>query len=357
MKRFNTALFLEKNYTFSIVRRIHLYYWGKGKEKSKVEIARYRGEEITRREANRLIRLMRHAYLYDAWHFDEFFLYQYDKLSKEGRKEFVAETEKNRFCHNVNPKPLRKLFNDKAQTYSHYSKYYHRMVCEFHSWDSDKDRYYQFVKEHYDYILKPIDASVGRGVQILHGVQENAIKEALEKYRNGVVLEELIIQDATMALPHPQSVNTVRITTFKVGGATHILHPFMRTGCGDSIVDNAGSGGLFCAIDIETGIIFASIDEVGKRYVVHPDTGVAIVGFRVPHWDEAIALAKELADVIPDCRYVGWDLALTDKGWVMVEGNSFGQFVGFQIPMAKGFRKELLLLDPMCLTFKRKRKL
>ena len=38
-------------------------------------------------------------------------------------------------------------------------------------------------------------------------------------------------------------------------------------------------------------------------------------------------------------KYAGWDLALTEKGWVMVEGNARGQFV-WQIPMQKGFMKE-----------------
>ena len=54
----------------------------------------------------------------------------------------------------------------------------------------------------------------------------------------------------------------------------------------------------------------------------------------------AVALAKELAGVIGTNHYVGWDLALTDKGWVMVEGNPRGQFI-MQIATRKGIKAEL----------------
>ena len=48
-------------------------------------------------------------------------------------------------------------------------------------------------------------------------------------------------------------------------------------------------------------------------------------------------MAIELARQIPSNRYAGWDLALTKNGWLMIEGNARGQFVGWQIPMQKGF--------------------
>ena len=39
-------------------------------------------------------------------------------------------------------------------------------------------------------------------------------------------------------------------------------------------------------------------------------------------------------------RYIGWDLALTENGWVMVEGNRTAQF-GWQITTQTGFREEV----------------
>ena len=111
-------------------------------------------------------------------------------------------------------------------------------------------------------------------------------------------------------------------------------------GQGSSFVDNAGSGGVFGIVDLETGRVYAACDELGNKYEVHPDTKERIIGFVVPRWKEAVALAKELITVIPSVRWVGWDLALTDDGWVLIEGNERAQFV-FQFPDRKGCRKEI----------------
>lgn len=102
----------------------------------------------------------------------------------------------------------------------------------------------------------------------------------------------------------------------------------------------ADRGGVMCPIDIKSGKIIAAADENGKMYDVHPDSKIPIIGFQVPKWNEAMEMAIELARQIPSNRYAGWDLALTKNGWLMIEGNARGQFVGWKIPMQKGFRKE-----------------
>lgn len=82
-------------------------------------------------------------------------------------------------------------------------------------------------------------------------------------------------------------------------------------------------------------------DELGNRYVVHPDTKKPTVGFSIPQWEMAVDLSLKLSPVVPGSVYIGWDLALTDKGWVMVEGNSRGRFICFHMVIQNGFRKEL----------------
>jgi hypothetical protein len=44
--------------------------------------------------------------------------------------------------------------------------------------------------------------------------------------------------------------------------------------------------------------------------------------------------------VVETNNFIGWDLALTDDGWVMIEGNPRGQLV-FQIAREKGAKAEL----------------
>lgn len=65
-----------------------------------------------------------------------------------------------------------------------------------------------------------------------------------------------------------------------------------------------------------------------------------LVGFRVPYWDEAVEFVKALALVLPDTHYCGWDIAITEDGPLMIEGNSRGQFV-WQYPILIGIREKL----------------
>ena len=43
-------------------------------------------------------------------------------------------------------------------------------------------------------------------------------------------------------------------------------------------------------------------------------------------WDELLEYAEQIHRKVPHHKYVGWDFALSDKGWMLVEGN-WGQFV------------------------------
>lgn len=53
-------------------------------------------------------------------------------------------------------------------------------------------------------------------------------------------------------------------------------------------------------------------DELGNRYVVHPDTKKPTVGFSIPQWEMAVDLSLKLSLVVPESVYIGWDLALTN---------------------------------------------
>jgi hypothetical protein len=57
--------------------------------------------------------------------------------------------------------------------------------------------------------------------------------------------------------------------------------------------------------------------------------------------ERSCRLTKELALILPTNRFTGWDLALTDNGWVLVEGNSNAQLNYHQLFDLKGRREEL----------------
>jgi putative polysaccharide biosynthesis protein len=55
---------------------------------------------------------------------------------------------------------------------------------------------------------------------------------------------------------------------------------------------------------------------------IHPKTGVAFAGFRLPFWPQACGLVEEAASRLVPLQTLGWDVAFTPTGPVIIEANS-----------------------------------
>ncbi len=311
------------------------------KENAQKAFQMYYGSESGLDADKTVADMLREAKKY-SFGFDEYHMFHFEGMPFEERRTYVSDRERISYCERMNNMRNMIVFDDKGKTYAKYGKYYHRDLLEF--FGGGAEQFAQFIKKHPRFIVKPFDGSCGIGIKIVDSEGKKA-KEVLEglykEYVKGFVIEELIIQHPEMARLHPESVNTLRVPTINYGDHVDIIHPILRIGRGDAIVDNGGSGGICCGIDPKTGITFSASDENGNDYITHPDTGVSLVGYTVPYWEEAKELVKELAGILPDNHYTGWDLALTKDGWIMQEANDRGTFILFQITTKKGFKSEI----------------
>lgn len=327
----------------SLLRNWTLYHrlrfaMGERKIRSNAEL---RGEDF-----DRLRPLLIESMVKYHWNADEFFIYHYADLTPEQRHSFVPEYEKNIFCDKVNDNKSSKIFESKWKSYETFKDFYGRDCCAVSKKhiNCHNVSLMTFLSNHRDFILKPDSGSLGKGISIVRS-KDNAdaiscINSIVRKEKGLFVLEELIQQSPEMSVFHPSSINSIRLRVFRFDDRMEVLPSNFRIGCGDSIVDNTGRGGISAALD-ENGLVLTACDSTGKYYKTHPDTGEKIVGFQIPRWEEAVALANKLCQVVPKVRYVGWDLALTNKGWVVIEGNDKGMFEGIQMPLQKGFRPRL----------------
>lgn len=270
----------------------------------------------------------------------EYFLYRFDRLSHTGRNEYVTEGEKVDVCHRLTSESVRAILWDKWKTYERFRPFFRRDAIKADE-NTTTEEYRRFAGAHSRFIAKPLTESCGSGV-VIYDTRVCGTEELPPELRTGFILEELIEQAEPMARFHPASVNTIRCATFLKEGEVHILFTFLRIGRSGSIVDNGGAGGFIAYVDTETGIIVTpGRTEAGLEAIIHPDTGAQILGVSIPRWEEMKALVREMALTMPEQPYISWDLALTEDGWVMVEGNSAGQFVGPQYTLRRGMRREL----------------
>ena len=141
------------------------------------------------------------------------------------------------------------------------------------------------------------------------------------------IVEEFIIQNKEINEFCKTSVNTIRVTTLYDNGKCTFLPAIFRMGNG-GVVDNFHADGLAASIDLETGIVNSNgVDLNNNIFEKSPATGKVIKGFKIPYWDLIKKTCEELAKVVPNSRLIGWDIAVTDKGIDLIEGNNGAYFV------------------------------
>lgn len=310
------------------------------KENLKEVYKKYFGEKENIRVLKDM-RFMKHSH---GFKYDEYCIFRFKNKTMKIRKTFVSNRDMKEFIAYLNPAEKKKILRDKYECYLKFKEFYKREVIKIEN-ENDFNKFNNFVKKNKKFVKKPYNKAFGRGIELIDSAKYKSNKELFNRLLeegDALVLEELIVQDIKMKVLHPSSVNTIRMIPFIKQDGTIVIHnPFIKIGQNNSFVDNGGAGGMLALIDPKTGIIKTdAYDEMLNRYKKHPNTEIKIKGFQIPRWDEAIKLAKQLAPLTPDLKYIGWDIALTKSGWVVVEGNGATQFIGQQLPDDTGKKKE-----------------
>ena len=149
--------------------------------------------------------------------FFEYFVYKFYNKSALGRSRINNLRIQYGYCEIVNDPSMRELFDNKAKTYEVLKQFYKRDLLLVES-KEDVKLFEKFVSKHRDFILKPLKGACGYGIAVYHDFQEKPfdfVNKALT--RGPFIVEELIEQAPEMAILHPESINTLRIATFKVG--------------------------------------------------------------------------------------------------------------------------------------------
>ncbi len=145
---------------------------------------------------------------------------------------------------------------------------------------------------------------------------------------------------------------TVRIVTCRYPGGPSIpLISILRMPTGMNITDNMRVNALGSPIHEETGTLgdAVSMDPAVGPVNRHPDTGHMITGVKIPFWPEIIQLALSAHDEFPEFSSIGWDIAVTKDGPLLVEGNPVWGIESLQRvhnkPLGESCFPETYLLD------------
>lgn len=169
--------------------------------------------------------------------------------------------------------------------------------------------------------------------------------------RRGWIIQPEIRPHAEVARRFsPRALSTVRIVTYMDKDEPKLLFSVFRIPVGDNATDNWSlglSGNLVAPIDMTDGTLGTARTSRCKTWPAmvstdtHPDTGARIAGYKMPYWNEATELAIRAQGVFKQVPTLGWDIAITDTGPIIVETNCNYAVELIEVSLQRGIREDL----------------
>lgn len=269
-----------------------------------------------------MLDIVKCGFRYQAGYMD-YLVFEMYSLTAQQRKTYITRGKNNYYVKLLNPQEHWHILEDKVEFLKRFDGYHGREWLDLRS--TTEQEFDVFCKKHKQFVAKPLDGTCGRGVEFIEVSEHSTISNLYDMLKKGkqYLVEEYIIQHPDISKIYPLSVNTLRLVTIRNQDKVHLVFSSMRIGNGLK-VDNLNSGGMAVIIDMKTGEICSpGADKDGKAYFHHPITEIPLVGQKIPLYHESVELVKKAALEFREIGYVGWDVAVTENGPVIIEANHF----------------------------------
>jgi hypothetical protein len=276
----------------------------------------------------------------------EYFQFHFYDLSHSERLKWAGTGYMYEYQLLMNPKKHRSYLEDKRVFLEKFKAFVQHQHVSLEALRQDKGLSRSiFVNASGKMVLKSHNGQCGWGVEVLdaQSLNEDTLIAHLEETGNDLV-EEYIVQHPDLMRLSPSGLNTVRIfTQLNAKDEVELLGCRLRITV-NSHVDNMAAGNIAAPIDDDTGKLTGPgvySDITKEDEFEHPVTHVPIVGFQIPFWHETVEMVKKAALSFPECRSIGWDVAITEKGPELIEGNHNWCKLLWQLPVKAGMKSTL----------------
>lgn len=242
------------------------------------------------------------------------------KIPEFIRERSFTQRRVSRLIDDYNDREYINVLAKKNEFNAFYKDFVHRKWI--YAKDMERENFQSFLDGCSYIFVKPLDDQEGHGISRI-AVEEVDVDALFSMYKGTkVVIESAIVQHPSLCLGNV-SVNTARLLTVTdTKGNAHVIRAGLRAGVGSAVVDNFTAGGVLYQIDVKTGIIdHKGIQGNNYDVLFHPGTETCMVGFQMPHWKKAVDSVIMAAEMLPQCRFIGWDVAFTKDGIELIEGN------------------------------------
>lgn len=261
-------------------------------------------------------------YIFHGAYLQDYIQYGFYWKKRREREKYVVHGKLIKMMKICNDPEYRYIFDQKPEFDRVFADYLQRDFLDMR--EAAEEDFRKFIENKESIFVKQPDGMFGTGVEKVYVKDIQDISGIFKKYKeNSYLLEDTLSQCREMAEFNDTSINTLRIVTIRrADGDVDVLGGLLRTGRKGRIADNFHHMGIAAFLD-PCGIVSATgIDKNYDRHIVHPDSGKKIVGFQIPIWDQVVDTVSSAAQVVPEIRYIGWDVVITrDYRVALVEGN------------------------------------
>lgn len=273
--------------------------------------------------------------------FRDYVVWDIRVLNARERATWMTHPKAFRLNKTLNGPDSRIILGDKARFLTDFSDLVGREWMDAAT--ASVDDLAAFLARHPRVIAKPAAGEGGAGIAIFEtaDIEDVTAWQAERVASDQTLLEQVLTQHDDLNAVYPDSVNTVRMITYRdPQGALHVIASVLRIGNG-AVIDNFASGGMFTMLDDDGVALYPGVDKQSNIFEQHPVTGTTIKGTKVPFYSDVVAMIAEASTRLPTVPYVGWDIAITPSGPALIEANHNSSV--FQMkPSASGIRTGLL---------------
>lgn len=259
---------------------------------------------------------------YGAMDSRDYLLFEFWEKSASERNSFFTKRRYFRLIKHFD-KDTFVYLGDKDNMYKEYKSFIKRNWILVNS-DTAESCAKNFLEKYETALVKPVSAEQGSGIFKISKHEEGKLEQLLlQKDVSPFLMEELLSNCDELNAVNSHSLNTLRVYTVVPKGETpKVVSTSLRCGCGNTVVDNWGSGGIGYPVDLDLGIICSyGKNKKGEPFAIHPGSQVQMIGMKIPFFREAIDLAITCTLHNANVLYAGIDIALTPNGPELIELN------------------------------------
>ena len=247
----------------------------------------------------------------------------YINLSNEEKKNYLTKRNYVRLVKYLNKRGYQMIFHDKIVFNRIFKDYIGRDFIDIR--EVGYKGFKKFVTGKENVFAKKHNSFGGDGVKKVNLAGEDLKVLFNQLYNNKqYLIEDTLIQNEYLDWINPKAVNNVRLVTLLKDGEVYVVFKTLRINAGSEEVISCHD--IYMTLDDEGNVLGNVVDDECNIYKKHPVTGFKFKGAKIPHMDKALELVKKAAKLVPEMRWIGWDVAITEDGAAIIEGNNYPSF-------------------------------